>query len=124
MRIHHAALISSSETNAEQFYEGILQLKRLKTSFLSRDLARELFDTDLECPFILYGNEDCAIEVFITDRFPDGPVPITHLCLQVEDKAAFLQTCETHGVPIIRVPRGESQICFVQDFDGNRFEIK
>lgn len=124
MRLHHAALTSSSEANAEKFYEGILKLEKLKASFLTRDVARQLFDTDLECPFFLYGNENCAIEVFITNRFPNGPIPITHLCLQVEDRETFLETCQTHGVPITRVSRGESQICFVEDFDGNRFEIK
>lgn len=124
MRLHHAALISSTEANADQFYGQILQLKKLKTSYLTRELARGLFETDLECPFILYGNDACTIEIFVTDRFPDRQAPVTHLCLEVSDRKQFLRTCETYGVRITRVSKGESQVCFIQDFDGNRFEIK
>ena len=40
--------------------------------------------------------------------------------------AALVSSSEANaaGLKIKLVPKGDSQICFVQDFDGNQFEIK
>jgi len=124
MRLHHAALVSSSEANADKFYEGILELRKIKTSLLTNNLAVEIFNIDVECPLILYGNQDFAIEVFVTNQIPDKKAPFTHLCLEVEDREKFLARCRSTGLEVNLVPKGDSQICFVQDFDGNMFEIK
>ncbi len=124
MRLHHAALVSSSEANADKFYEGTLKLRKIKTSVLKNDLSLKIFEIDVECPMILYGNEDFAIEVFITDRIPNEKLSLRHLCLEVEDRGKFLESCRSNGIEINLFPRGDSQICFVQDFDGNLFEIK
>ena len=124
MRLHHASLVSSSEANADKFYEGILKLRKIKTSILKNNLALRIFDMDVECPLILYGNEDFAIEVFVTNQIPDKKAPFSHLCLEVEDREKFLTSCRSAGLAVNLVPRGDSQICFVQDFDGNLFEIK
>ena len=124
MRLHHAALVSSSEANADKFYGGTLKLGKIKTSLLKSDLALKIFKIDVECPMILYGNEDFAIEVFVTDRIPIEKLPLRHLCLSVGDREKFLERCRSDGIEINLVSRGDSQICFVQDFDGNLFEIK
>jgi catechol 2,3-dioxygenase-like lactoylglutathione lyase family enzyme len=124
MKFHHAAVVAGSEANADRFYQGILRLKKLKASFLKRDLAKSLFDVDLECPFILYGNTHMAIEVFITKRFQGKLIPLQHVCLKVENKETFLNICNAHDISITRVPKGDLEVTFIQDYDGNRFEIK
>ena len=124
MKLHHAALVASSETNADKFYEGILKLKKIKTSLLKNNLAARIFGMDVECPLILYENKDFAIEVFVTTRIPSKKFPFIHLCLEVEDRDEFLTRCRSNGLQITLVPKEDSQICFVQDFDGNLFEIK
>ena len=124
MRLHHAALVSSSEANADKFYEDTLKLRKIKTSLLKNDLSLKIFEIDVECPMILYGNEDFAIEVFVTDRILNEELPPRHLCLEVEDRGKFLESCRSNGIEINLVSKGDSQICFVQDFDGNLFEIK
>jgi catechol 2,3-dioxygenase-like lactoylglutathione lyase family enzyme len=124
MRLHHGALVSSSEAHADKFYGGILKLRKIKSASLSRDLAAKIFDLDLECQFILYGSEDMAIEVFVTDRITDKAPTLIHLCLEVEDREEFAETCRENGLEVNLIPRGETQLCFVRDFDGNIFEIK
>lgn len=124
MRLHHAALVSSSESHADRFYEDILKLRKIKTALLKSDLALSLFGIDAECSLILYGNENFAIEVFVPNRVPSKKEPFTHLCLEVDDREEFLANCRSAGLKIKLVPRGDSQICFVRDFDGNQFEIK
>jgi hypothetical protein len=42
----------------------------------------------------------------------------------VRDLEAFLERALAMGVPVIRAPKGDRWITFVQDFDGNLFEIK
>ena len=48
MRLHHAALVSSSEANADKFYEDILKLRKVKTSVLKSDMALRIFEIDAE----------------------------------------------------------------------------
>jgi catechol 2,3-dioxygenase-like lactoylglutathione lyase family enzyme len=124
MRLHHAALVASSEANADKFYEGILKLRKIKTSILESNLAVRIFEVDVECPMILYGNDDLAIEVFVSERVPSKREPFTHLCLEVEDREEFVTSCRSTGLEIKVIPKGDSYLCFARDFDGNLFEIK
>ena len=124
MRLHHAALVSSSETHADRFYGDILKLRKIKATGLKSDLASRLFDIDAECLLILYENDNFAIEVFVPNRVPTKKETFRHLCLEVDDREGFLESCRSAGLKIKLVPKGDSQICFVQDFDGNQFEIK
>ena len=124
MRLHHAALVSSSEANADKFYEDILKLGKIKTYVLKSDLALKIFEIDAECTLILYGNENFAVEVFVPGRVPSKKEPFTHLCLEVKDREEFLARCRSASLEINLVSRGDSQICFVRDLDGNLFEIK
>lgn len=124
MKLNHVALIAASQDHADRFYEGILKLRKIKTSLLTRDLAMKIFGVAMECPLILYGNEGFAIEVFVTDRIPPKNSPVAHVCLQVEDRDAFIAACQSAGLTVHLIPRGDWNLCFVQDFDGNLFEIK
>ena len=124
MRLHHAALFSSSEANSDKFYEDILKLRKIKAYVLKSDLALKIFGIDDECLLILYGNDDFAIEVFVPKLVPSKKEPFPHLCLELDDREGLLARCRSAGLKIKLVPKGDSRICFVQDFDGNQFEIK
>jgi len=124
MKLNHVAMVARSQETADRFYEGILQLTKIKTSILTSDLAVKIFGLEVECPLILYGDEAFAIEVFVTARIPMNRSPFVHICLQVEDRETFIKTCRSAGAIVNLIPRGEWQLCFVQDFDGNLFEIK
>jgi catechol 2,3-dioxygenase-like lactoylglutathione lyase family enzyme len=124
MKLNHVALVARSQENADRFYEGILKLTKIKTSMLTSDLAMKIFGLNVECPLILYGNDAFAIEVFVTDRILPNSSPVVHICLQVEDREAFIIDCQSAGVEILLIPRGDAALCFVRDFDGNLFEIK
>jgi len=124
MKLNHVALVARSQGHADRFYEGILRLTKIKTSMLPSNLAMKIFGLKMECPLILYGNEAFAIEVFVTERIPPESSPVAHICLQVEDRAAFITACRSAGLTVNLIPRGEWDLCFIQDFDGNLFEIK
>ncbi|MFH1626217.1 MAG: VOC family protein [Pseudomonadota bacterium] len=124
MKLHHVAVVCSSEENADRFYGEILGLRKIKTSTLNKDLAERLFGVASEPQMILYENEDFAIEVFVTPLDPGKFTPFTHLCLAVEDRGEFLGRCQKAGLAVQQIPKGDSLLGFVQDYDGNLLEIK
>jgi len=124
MRLHHVALVCRSLENADHFYEGIAGLKKIKTYTLKEELAKQLFETALECQIVLYGNENFSVEVFIIGSSSLKITPFVHLCLEVDNREQFLGNCQSAGLTVNRVPKGDSSLIFVEDFDGNLFEVK
>ncbi|MBW2340715.1 MAG: hypothetical protein JRF50_10300 [Deltaproteobacteria bacterium] len=82
MRLNHVAVVCSSQENADRFYEGVLGLQKIKTSPLSEELARQIFDSPQKCQIILYASETFAVEVFVPASPPEKKAPFAHLCLE------------------------------------------
>lgn len=124
MRLHHVAVACSSQENAERFYGGVLGLGKTKESLLSEALAERIFHIAEKCQIIFYANETLSVEVFV----PSSPVrtapSFAHLCLEVESRDEFIGRCREMGLAVNLIPKGESQLIFVRDYDGNLFEIK
>ena len=124
MKLHHAAVVCSSEKNADQFYEEILKLEKIKKYILSSELAEQIFGTPYECQIIYYANGNLAVEVFIPTSSVEKVPHFVHLCLEVGKREQFLGDCQALGITVKRVQKGESLLSFIKDFDGNLFEIK
>ena len=124
MRLHHAAVVCRSEENADRFYQGVLGLKRMKSSNAGKDLIQQIFDIPLECQFVFYGNENIGFEVFIHSQKTRKSRHFEHLCLELENRDAFMAKCRAHGLEVREIPKGETMLVFIKDYDGNIFEIK
>jgi len=124
MKLHHMAIVCSTVERADRFYTGVLDLKKIKSGTLDRVFGEQLFGISQECEMILYGNEDFRIEVFVTFSDPKMKAPYVHTCLEVNDRKSFAKKCEEAGVTVKRIPRGDHVIVFIEDYDGNLFEIK
>ncbi|MFC1823992.1 VOC family protein [Thermodesulfobacteriota bacterium] len=124
MRLNHAAVVSSSQENADKFFEGILGLAKIKSSKLHEDIAAEVFDQAVECGLLLYEGEGFAVEVIVQDAIQNKGNPFVHLCLEVEDREAFIDRCRSARLRVNLVPKGDAMLCFVADYDGNLYEIK
>ena len=124
MKLHHVGLVSSSQERADRFYEGILGLTKIKTSELAEDITEQIFHTPQRCLMIFYGNNGLSVEVFVPEEFPARKAPFEHICLEVKERGAFLKTCQDNGLEVRRIPRGDTFLAFVADFDGNLFEVK
>lgn len=124
MRVSHVAIASSSEEEADQFYQDVLGLRKTKTVTLPANVMRPIFGIDEECKKINYEDGENRFEIFFIDQTrPRTPRP-DHVCLEVSDLEAFLKKCEAMKVEIIRVAKGESIVIFIRDYDGNFFEIQ
>ena len=124
MRLNHVALVCRSEQSADDFYEGVLGLKRIKSFALSKNLAREIFGIDRESRVLVYGNDRFTAEIFLAARFPRECTSFEHVCLEVKDREEFVKRCEAFHLEVNRIPKGDALLTFVKDYDGNLFEIK
>ncbi len=124
MRLHHVGLVCSSQERADRFYGGILGLAKIKTSELTEDVMEQIFHTPQRCLMIFYGNNGLAVEVFVPEESPAKKASFEHICLEVKEREAFLTKCRDHGLEVRRIPKGDTSLIFVADYDGNLFEIK
>ena len=141
MNLQHVALACGSEENADRFYRDLLGLAKTSPKVLSSSLAQALFNIDSDFSMINYMNESVHFEVFVktgqvlatSDEDPAGSVdsrraggnPRTdHVCLATKDLPGFLEKCRAMGIGVTQVPKGDSVVTFISDYDGNLFEIK
>lgn len=124
MNLHHAAIVCRSRDNADRFYGGILGLQHIKTATLDPMMAEQIFGIARECQFMLFSNEQLTVEIFITDTGDKKSPSFEHLCLEVKNSDQFAEKCETQDLEVRRIPRGDTELIFVKDYDGNLFEIK
>ena len=120
----HAGLTASSEKRADEFYVGLLGLKKAEPKILAAEICRAIFGVDRELTIVNYIGGSAHFEIFIGGETPIPARRIEHACIGVEDLSEFLRKCDTLGVEVIRVPKGESLLTFIKDADGNLFEIK
>jgi catechol 2,3-dioxygenase-like lactoylglutathione lyase family enzyme len=124
MKIRHYGLACRSEETADRFYEKFLGLKKSGRKAVPAVLSGPLFGIPSDLTLLNYDGDEVHFEVFIYESERPAAGSPTHVCLEVEDLGAFLERCRAMGVPVIGVPRGDQWITFIQDYDGNLFEIK
>ena len=124
MRLIHAALVSRSEDRADRFFANVLGLEKTRKSELSAELADRLFGVDAGCEIVYYGSGDLEIEVFLTAPPEVAAGRVDHLCLEVASRAELLARCAAAGVPVREAPKGDYVVVFIEDEDGNLYEIK
>lgn len=114
--IAHVCLGTDDLKGTEDFYCGVLDLKKL---FLF-EKNKETFG------FYLKAGNDTFIEVFLEKNYCSGIQRISHFCLEVEDIDSFIATVRTKGWEISdksRASAGNWQ-CWTTDPNGVRIEFQ
>jgi catechol 2,3-dioxygenase-like lactoylglutathione lyase family enzyme len=124
MKLRHVGLTSSSEKNSDKFFMELLGLEKLEPKTLPAPLSQALFHVNSDLKVVNYTSDDAHFEIFIGGPEKSGVRPIEHVCLDVDDLAAFLQKCRSLKVNVLQVPKGDSLLTFINDDDGNLFEIR
>jgi catechol 2,3-dioxygenase-like lactoylglutathione lyase family enzyme len=124
MNVKHVGLVSGSEKNADKFFGELLGLKKAEPKTLPAALSQALFDVNSDLIVINYQNDQVHFEIFISGAYKSSQRPIQHVCLEVDDLPSFLQKCRSLDVQILQIRKGDSQLTFISDYDGNLFEIK
>jgi catechol 2,3-dioxygenase-like lactoylglutathione lyase family enzyme len=124
MTIRHVGLVCRSEQNADRFYAEFLGLKKSEKKRIPPAVTQPLFQIAEGLEALNYLGDEIHLEVFIHDSDGEEIGPIAHVCLDVEDRDALLARARAMDLPVLRVPRGDAEIIFIRDYDGNLFEIK
>jgi len=120
----HTALVCSSEEHADKFYKALLGLEKAEPKTLPADLSQAIFGIYTDLTIINYTGDGMHFEVFIDANQADSKPKIEHTCIEVESRGRFLEECDKLGITANQVPKGEKILLFVNDPDGNMFEIK
>lgn len=120
----HVGLACSSLKRAEKFYGELLGLRRSEIKTVDRASAQTLFGQDKEMLYLSYYNESLRVELFILNQEALPLSPPAHVCFEVDGLEEFLSRCFSSGITAKTVERREKRIIFINDFDGNLFEIK
>ena len=122
--LKHTALVCASEKNADRFYKQLLGLNKEKPKILPQSLSMAIFNVAAELKIINYTGEGAHFEIFIYTDKGCRTKQIEHTCIEVNDRKAFFEACREHELDVNRVQKGEKTLLFVNDFDGNLFEVK
>ncbi len=122
LKLKHVGLVCRTEAAADRFYRDLLGLQKSEPREISTSLARPLFGIDGNVPSFYYTGEGFQAEVFIHEA--QTPGRIAHACLEVEDLDQLLARAESLGFSVARLAKGTGFVTFLDDLDGNRFEVK
>ena len=124
MRVKHVGLTCSSEENSDKFYQVLLGLNKSESKILPIELSKAIFNLDADLQIINYGDKNIHFEIFIDRQLKKRQPQIAHLCIEVEDLTGFVNKCQSMHLEIKQVPKGNKILTFIEDYDGNLFEIK
>lgn len=120
----HVGLVSSSAQGADRFFGELLGLEKTRTSSLPAEFSQALFGVDQDCDLLYYGDEGLVFEVFVTGWSEPSERKISHTCIEVDDRADLLIRCKGMGYGVREVVKGGKSVVFIEDSDGNLFEVK
>lgn len=120
----HMGLACRAEADADRFFVDLLGLTKSEVKTLPAVVADGLFGVAADLAMINYTSKGLQFEVLIDPDRKNSNDPIVHACLEIEDRAVFLERCRMNEVEVIQVPKGERLLVFVRDYDGNLYEIK
>ena len=122
--IQHVALACGDEGRSDRFYRDLLGLEKGVEKVIDAGLARDIFGLDRPFKIVNYLGSAARFEIFIDAASRENTPRVDHVCLEVRDRDKFLADCAASGATVRRIDAGGKFICFIEDFDGNRFEVK
>jgi catechol 2,3-dioxygenase-like lactoylglutathione lyase family enzyme len=124
MVLDHVGIVNKDGDETALFYRDFLGLEKVKESSVSSELSRKLFSIDAEITMLVYGKGDLKVEVFILPGFIPSSPCVAHFCIRIPDLPGFLGMAKDAGVKVISAERGGRTVHFIEDFSGNRIEVK
>ncbi len=127
-RCHHVGLACRDLRSLADFYTKKLGFEEGETREVSGDWMERIFGVPAACRMIKLRLGRAVVELFSSPNleWPErGPEVrgYNHWGLAVEDKAAFIRSVESRGVPVLKLKAGERLIAFVRDPEGNLIEV-
>ncbi len=120
----HDSFTVSSEANARAVFEDLFGLARVKSFHANEELVKGLFGMEGEAEVIVYDAGPTQLEVFVCPRTAGRGEQYDHACMAVKDRPALMDKARSMGMTVFSFFKGDRELIFIQDLDGNRYEIK
>ena len=120
--LNHVALQCSDREKASIFFTKILKIPMVKNLTISKELSNKIFGVNDYVEVYVFDNEEARFEVFIKNK--TNETKFEHICIEVEDKKEFVNTCRKYGLQPFFFKKDEKDLLFVRDFSDNLYEIK
>lgn len=120
--LNHIALQYQNKRDAEIFFSDILGIPKTRSFTVSADLSKEIFGITKNVDVDVFDNGIIRFEIFY--MVDTHHASFSHICIEVESKEKFIQTCKKYKLNPYIVIKGEKKLLFAKDFSNNLYEIK
>ena len=120
----HACVTVSSAARAQQVFAELLGLPLVKKFEVGADLCSTLFGFSGVATVHVYDAGPAALEVFVCHEKPQPRGSYDHLCLDLPDRDAVLESAAAQGMEVRRFRAGDKDVVILRDKDGNLYELK
>ncbi len=122
MKLQHIAFSVSNIDEIENFYADILEMKKLRSFVLIKELAHKIFNINKDVDVFLMKKEELTFEIFVSNQ--KGKKGFSHICISVKDREKLVKKVEAQNYECIRIERDSFDLIFIKDKSDNIFEIK
>ena len=120
--LNHIALQYQNKRDAEIFFSDILGIPKTRSFTVSADLSKEIFGITKNVDVDVFDNGIIRFEIFYMVDIHRSS--FSHICIEVESKEKFIQTCKKYKLNPYTIKKGEKELLFAKDFSNNLYEIK
>ncbi|MBN1151062.1 hypothetical protein JXA84_07585 [candidate division WOR-3 bacterium] len=122
--IAHVAVTVSSKEYAEEFFKTVLQCKYMYSYGLDALTSRSLFGIEMPAHVYIYMSGEDWIEVFVLKGYKKNQTSFDHICFRMDDIPGIVARGQKQGYTFIRHKKSDKTVLFIQDKDGNLYELK
>jgi hypothetical protein len=117
-------LFAAANRMQTSFMNGFWSWIKKNVKILPAELSTLLFDIPVEIKIVLYTSDSVDFEILLIPGHRHVKPRLEHVCIITENIDSLLKKSTNAGLKTLRVPKGSSVLYFIEDFDGNLFEIK
>ena len=118
----HVAIRVSNPEEIKNFYRNLLGMDLINQRKLDLELSQKIFGKMTETQFFLLKKNDFYLEIFVDKA--KVMTNYNHICIEVREREELIKKAKENGYPCTRIKRKKSDLIFIDDKSGNKFEIK
>lgn len=122
--IAHIAVTVSSKEYGEEFFKEVLQCKYMYSYGIDASTASSLFGIDKPSYVNIYMSGEGWIEVFVLEGYKKRQKNFDHICFRFDDIPGVVARGQKLGYTFLRHKKADKTVLFIQDKDGNLYELK
>ena len=120
----HGGVSFSSEEHARQVFADLFGMTETRSFELDEALCEALFGRPRHIKVLVFDAGLFPVEVFVDPAGAPRDKDYDHLCVEVGEREAVIAEAVALGLRIRRGKKGDKEIVFLTDRDGNQYELK